>query len=268
MKTKQIIDAHAHLAYWSTLKECQDNLLKSNKKYKINYSLISFASYEFPEENDSRVRLVQQIIGFNKCAEFIRKYPKQFGMLCWVRPHTENNIKEVENFIINNRDIIYGIKIHPYCSRIKVTDPLLIPYLKLAEKYNLPVLVHTATDKYSKIKYLAEVAKEWPHLNFIAAHAELLSNHKECLKYMLMYKNIFCDTAWVDIKTSNEFIKNGLIDRIIFGTDNPIDGIITLDNKIYADYFNNTIELSQENIEKIMYKNALKIYNINPKVFK
>ncbi len=268
MKTKYIIDAHAHLAYWTTLKECQDNLIKSNKKYKINYSLISFACSEFADENDSRTRLVQQIIGCNKTAEFVRKHPKQFGMLCWIRPHTETNIKEVENFIINNRDIIYGIKVHPYCSRIKITDPKLVPYFKLAEKYNLPVLVHTATDKYSKIKYLAQVAKDWPHLNFIAAHAELLSNHKECLKYMLLYKNIFCDTAWVDIKTTNEFIKNGLSDRIIFGTDNPIDGEITLDNKIYQDYFNNTLELNQDDIDKIMYKNALKIYNINPKVFK
>lgn len=268
MKTKYIIDAHCHLSYWSTLKECEENLLSSAKKYKINYSLISFCAFEFADENDNRTRLVQQIIGFNKAAEFVRKYPKQYGMLCWIRPHTETNLKEVENFIINNRSIIYGLKIHPYASRIKLTDPLLVPYFKLAEKFNLPILVHTATDKYSKIKYLAEVAKEWPHLNFIAAHAELLSNHKECMKYMLMYKNIFCDTAWVDIQTAMEFIKNGLSDRIIFGTDNPIDGEKTLDNKIYQDYFNNSADFEIKDMEKIMYKNALKIYNINPKVFK
>lgn len=267
MKSKFIIDTHAHLGYWQTLKECENNLVKSMKTHKVNFCLISFASFEF-DNDDSRTRLVQQLIGFNKTAELVRKYPNNFGMLCWIRPHTENNILEVENFIINNKDIIYGLKIHPFGSRLKVNDPLFIPYFKLAEKYNLPILVHTASDKYSKIKYLAEVCKKWPHLNFIAAHAELLSNHKECLKDMLLYPNLFCDTAWVDITITNEFIKNGLADKIIFGTDNPIDGEKTLYNKTYLDYFSNSIDLDQDQYEKIMFKNALKVYNINPKTFK
>ena len=268
MKSKYIIDTHTHLGYLSSLKECENNLLKSTKAHKINFSLVSFISYEYQDKDDKRTRIVQQLIGFNNCSNFVRKNYNNFGMLCWIRPHSESNIREVENFILNNRDIVYGLKFHPFCSRLKITDKLLVPYFKIAEKFKLPILVHTATDKYSKIKYLADVCKDWPHLNFIAAHAELLSNHKDCLKYMKMYPNLFCDTAWVDIKTTDIFIKNGLVDKIFFGTDNPIDGEKTLDNPLYQSYFDNDKSFSQDDYEKIMYKNALKIYNIDVNTFK
>ena len=59
-----------------------------------------------------------------------------------------------------------------------------------------------------------------------------------------------------------------LSDRIIFGTDNPIDGVKTLDNKLYLNYFSNSISMSQQDFDKIMYKNAIKVYQINPKILK
>lgn len=268
MKTKFIIDAHAHTGYWPNLKECEDDLVISDKKHNINFCLFSFDGSEFNENTDHRVRLVMQIIGFEKAYDFISRYPNKFGMLCWIRPHTENNIKEVENFIVNHRSSVYGLKIHPFASQLKINDPIFIPYFKLAEKYSLPILVHTATDKYSKVKYLAEVCKAWPHLNFIAAHGELYSNHKSCMKAMLECSNLYIDTAWFDISGINVFINNGLSDRIIFGTDNPIDGVKTLDNKLYLNYFSNSISMSQQDFDKIMYKNAIKVYQINPKILK
>ena len=48
----------------------------------------------------------------------------------------------------------------------------------------------------------------------------------------------------------------------MFGTDNPIDGYETLNNPIYQSYFNNDIKLKKKEYDNLMYKLAMKIYNI------
>lgn len=265
MKKTYFIDAHAHTGYFPNLATCEKNILTSIEKFKIDFTLFSFDGSEFNDNENSRKRLVQQIIGFEKAYSFMAKNPYKFGMLCWIRPNTENNFVEVDNFIANHRKSIYGIKVHPYCSKLKIDDSKFIPYFKIAEKYHLPICVHTAIDKYSQTKYLIKVAKIWPQLNFIAAHGELMSNHKIMLKALKECKNIYLDTAWMDMSFITILKNNGFIDRVIFGTDNPINGIDTLNDKIYKNYFNNSIDLPIEDYEKLMWKNALKVYNINPK---
>ncbi|MFA6754952.1 MAG: amidohydrolase family protein [Bacilli bacterium] len=267
MKSSYIIDAHAHIGYWPNLNDCQQTLLDSTKAHNISFTLVSFDGTEFQDENNKRIRLISQLIGFNKAYEFTCKN-KKFGMILWIRPNTESNILEVENFINSHRNDIYGIGIHPFTSRIKVIDEKLFPYYKLAEKYALPILVHTAVDKYSSIKNLEIVAKEWPNLNFIAAHLELYSKHKEALRVLKQNNNIFGDTAWVDMDVIKELRDNDLMDKIMFGTDNPIDGIKTLDNPLYKKYFDNAIKLDQCDYDKLMYLNALRIYKIPEKLLK
>jgi len=268
MKISYIIDAHAHTGYWPNLKECETFLLDSNRKHHINFCLFSFDGSEFVGESDKRTRIVNQIIGFSKAYDFALKNKNNFGMLCWIRPHTENNFKEVESFIASHRNMIYGLKFHPYLSRLKINSPKLIPYFRMAEKFNLPICVHTAIDKYSKLSYLEKVAKDWPHLTFIAAHAGLLTNHKEALKAVQNIQNLYIDTAWVDMNSLIMFKEKNLLDRVIFGTDNPIDGEGTLDKEIYKNYFDNKINLNDKEYANVMYKNAIRVYNISEKVLK
>lgn len=261
-----IIDSHAHTGYWPTLKACETNLIKSVRNFNIDYTLFSFDGIEFVDQNSSRTRLTNQVIGFNNAYKFYEQNPKKFGILLWIRPHTEKNYQEVELFINNHLDAIKGIKIQPRNSRLKVDDPLIVPYLKLAEKYNYPVLVHTAEDDdYSSLDNLKKVAKSWPHLLFIAAHAGNRTDHKKCIKIMKECPNILADTAWVEMQDIKLFKEANLMDRIMFGTDNPIKGADHLKRQIYQDYFNNVINLEKEDYEKLMYKNAIRVYNLKLK---
>lgn len=261
-----IIDAHSHIGYLPTLKEATDNLIVSIEDNKIDFSLFSFISEERDEKKDSRI--IKQAIAFEKQFEFYEKNKNKLGMLLWIRPNTESNYEDVDKFINEHKDAVFGIKIHPYCSKIKMTDKRIIPYLKLAEKYNLPVCVHTALDKYSKIKYLDSICKQWPQLNFIAAHGILTSDQKQMTKYVKSNQNLYVDTAWISMDKINLYKENNLMDKIIFGTDNPINGIDTLKDKIYKDYFLNSIKLDKNDYNKLMYLNAIKVYNIDIKNLK
>ncbi len=265
--SQYIIDAHAHYGYWPTLKEAEKALLISTEKNRIDFTLLSFDGSEFKDSSPSK-RFTPQIESSKKALALANKYPSHFGILLWFRPYFEKNIGDLQAFYLKNREKIYGLKFHPYSSRLKITDKKVRPYLDMAREYKLPVLVHTAVDEYSDIKYLVEVAKEYPDVKFIAAHCVLLSDHYEMIDILKENPNIYCDTAWVDMEFIKVLDKNGLINRVMFGTDNPIDGIETLSNPLYQDYFNNKIKLGYYKYAKLMYKNALKIYGIDYSILK
>ena len=64
------------------------------------------------------------------------------------------------------------------------------------------------------------------------------------------------------------FKEKNLLDRVLFGTDNPVDGEGTLDKEIYQDYFNNKINLNDEEYANVMYQNAMRVYNISEETLK
>ena len=158
MVTK-IIDAHTHILLNKGIEESKEMILYSMKKYNVNYSLISMDGTEY-NDKEHIYDLVSSVKGTKIALDFAKNNMDSIGILIWIRPHKEKDapIEELEKLIINNRNLIHGLKFHPYCSRLKVTSKLLIPYFKLARKYNLPILVHTANDKYSSIYYLRKVA--------------------------------------------------------------------------------------------------------------
>ncbi len=260
-----IIDAHVHIASWPSLKRCRENILYSMKKYGISYCLISNCDCsEFPSLDDRYpVRQVSQTQGLKECIDFAKKHPNEIGVLVWINPNKEKLDNSLKEMINKNIKYIHGFKFHPWESQMKITDKRLIPYLEYISSMNMPLLVHTAADKYSSIKEIGKIAKKYPNIKFVAAHLELCTDDKSyALKIMKENPNIYCDTAWVKMKDAKAVIKQIGIDRICFGTDNPIDGKETLSNELYKDYFENTPILNNEQKEHLLYLNALNIYNI------
>ncbi len=260
-----IIDTHMHLASWPSVRKCRENITYSMKKYGIGYCLISHCDCsEFPSLDDRYpVRKIDQIKGLRECLNFAKRHPNEIGVLVWINPNKEKISDEFKGLIENNLQYIHGFKFHPWESQMKITDKRLIPYLDYISSLNMPMLVHTALDKYSSIKELGKIAKKYPSIKFIAAHLELCTDDKDfAIKVMKDNPNIYCDTAWVKISDAKRVIKEVGIDRICFGTDNPIDGKDTLANALYEPYLNDTHLLNNEQKEHLLYLNALNIYNI------
>lgn len=264
-----IIDTHAHLASWPSVSICKKNLLSSMEKYHIDYALVSHCDCsEFPSlEERYPIRKITQKAGLKECLDFAKRHPKKIGVLVWINPHKEKLTPAFQKLIENHLEYIHGFKFHPFESKLQITDPKLKPYLDYIEKLHMPLLVHTAKDEYSSILELGKVAKEYPSISFIAAHLELCTNDKkEAIRVLKENPNVFADTAWVKEKDTKKVLRSIGIDRMCFGTDNPIDGIDTLENPMYQEYFHNSLHLTKKEKEHLMYQNALKIYHIDPKI--
>ena len=259
-----IIDTHEHFFDVENLDEIKDLLIESNKKYNIYGSLVSFSINErddSPKQNNSFYKAL------NYTLKFCKEKPN-FKMLIRFLPKHMKNYKNLDNFITKNKKYIKGLKMHPWASDITIDDPKCFPFIKLAEKHNLPILVHTALDFNSQISHLEHACNLFPNVNFIAAHLELESDNKNAIETLARTSNLYGDLAWVNPNNLLYAKKLNVMNKIMFGTDNPIDGLDTLNNPYYADYFKNSIKLSKKEFEGIMYKNALKIYNLTLEEFK
>ncbi|MCI1244341.1 MAG: amidohydrolase [Bacilli bacterium] len=258
-----IVDAHAHIGSWPTIKESERCVRESMKRYGVSFSLISDCDCsEYPSFERFPPHKVSQESGLIRTLRFVRGDPKRRGAAVWVNPHNETVTPRLCDLIAKNRKFIFALKVHPYESHLRVTSPKLKPYLKLAREFGLPILVHTAADRYSDVKYLGDLARGNPDLKFVAAHLQLCSDNEDGIKELARTANLYADTAWVDMKKAKRVLLSVGEDRIMFGTDNPIDGIDTLGNPMYRSYFKNRLRLPNRLYENLMFKNAIRLYRL------
>lgn len=264
------IDAHAHITttkmtgYENTSLATLSVIMKENKiSYAVISNLDAIETEPFgkgyrliSEPTKAQVKLSQELLD-------LTKDKKEFIVVPWCRPHAEGLTEEFKAFLTENIDRIKGLKFHPFHSKMKITNNKVKPYLEFAAKYHLPVLVHCAIDKYSRAKYVYKLARKYPKITFIMAHLELMAeDYKKPIRYLLKCDNLFADTAWLNVEEVIKIINLGGEDKIIFGTDAPIDGLNHYSK--YKDYFSPQLNMriSLEAYQKLMYKNATYVYKL------
>lgn len=259
-----IIDAHAHIGLDGSLSKSMSMILRSQKLYHIEYSLIMNGRFIEHQGKHQKRHLIDQVKSGQEAIAFARQHPHHLGVLLWCNPAHETVNDDFITLIKTNRDIIFGLKFHPWASKLPMHHPRYEPYFALARDLHLPILFHTAVDEFSSILFLAQVAKKYPDLTFIAAHLELLSDHKTAIKVLKENPNIYADTAWVPLDIALKVMKTIGPNRILFGSDNPIDGVHTLNHAMYQSYYqaHANKRISKKRFDLLMAKNAIAVYQL------
>jgi predicted TIM-barrel fold metal-dependent hydrolase len=81
------------------------------------------------------------------------------------------------------------------------------------------ILIHTGVDTVSDTEQFSRFFGEYPHAQVILAHCRPL---EQTLRLMRQYKNVSCDTAFVEKSAIQKIIKAGFATRIHTGSDFPI----------------------------------------------
>ncbi len=268
-----IIDSHAHIGTLPPFFDMKtEEILYSMERYGIDFSLISNIE---AAENDHQGNPVpremqksQNEILRATIAE-ARRAPGKLGVLPWLKIQQELPDEEFVSLIKENRDIIYGIKIHPFHSITAPDDERMEPVYKLAAEFGLPIASHTGGNEEAMSPHLYNAAKRHPEIDFVMVHMDLGTDNSVALDLLGKLPNLYGDTTWVPIETTVEAIRRYGSKKMIFGTDNPIDGKDTLlhnkfgERSLYQKYFNELKELiSPEDYENLMWKNAKKVFHI------
>ena len=270
-----IIDTHVHTGFFVSPEKIVDMsegvVLESIKRHNIDFAIVSNSAEEvdcllqpIPKE-----RQKTQEQAFLEAINFARNNMNKIGIMPWIKPASETADERLEELIKENRDIVYGIKVHPFHSDIEFDSERVEPYIELAKKYNLPVAVHTADyDKASPMR-VYNMAKKYPDVNFIMVHMGLCTDNKEAIDLLGKLPNLYGDTTWVPLESTVEIVKRYGSKKLFFGSDSPIDGVdtYTKNNKgepsLYLRYFNELEDIiGSEAYADIMYRNAMEFFGI------
>jgi hypothetical protein len=262
-----IIDAHTHIGTIIKFDMPQAMLLASMDKYHIDYALVS--NIEGCEVDNDQVpippeRQFSQRDINDKVLRFVRAHPDRLGALLWIKPATEGCTPEFEAMVAENLDVVYGFKVHPYHSKISFGSPQVEKYIQLAERYGLAVVTHTANDYESSPRVAYEMALKYPAVNIVMYHLGLATDNQEAIDLVSRLPNLYGDCCWVTPDKTLQAIQVCGIDKILFGTDNPINGVDTYDDPTFYNFYFKGMEsvLSQADYEKFMFRNAIRLFKL------
>lgn len=270
-----IIDTHVHTGLFASKEKVVDMreemVLKSMELYHIDFALVSNAAIEY-DCDWQPIPVKEQISqeeSFLQSVAFARKNMDKIGIMPWIKPATEYASEQFEKILKENLDIVYGIKVHPFHSKTAFDSEKVEPYIKLAQKYNLPVVSHTADcDEASPVR-VYNMAKKYPKVNFVMVHMGLGTDNQEAISLLGKLPNLYGDTTWVPLASTLQIVKEYGSKKLFFGSDSPIDGLHTYrqnmqgEPSLYQQYFNELEDIiGTEAYEDIMYKNAMRVFGI------
>ena len=251
-----IIDSHAHIGRVLFMNLSLKKLLYSMEKYGVDFSLVSNIECTEYYQRDKKL-------------PFILRKSQTRALNVWLRIGQELPDEKLIKLIEKNREYIYGIKLHPYRSQTAPDSPKLEPVYDLARRFDLTVVSHTGDSDEADSIRLYNAAKAHPDINFVAVHMDLESGNDRAIERISKLPNLYGDTTWVPVKSTLKAIDKCGSQKILFGTDNPIDGKDTLlynragQRALSQEYFNEfKTMVSKDDYDKIMYKNAERLFNI------
>jgi predicted TIM-barrel fold metal-dependent hydrolase len=142
----------------------------------------------------------------------------------WIDPRDTDGLRRLEEW----GSLVSGLKFHPSCDRVRITDPLCEPFLEYAQDRNLPVLVHCGRwQEMASYRYALDSARAHRDLRFVLAHMggdqpDLVRATYEALAQDGL------DNVWLGMEGIREYwLIRRAIDtlggqRFVFGSDFPI----------------------------------------------
>jgi len=182
-----------------------------------------------------------------------------------VHPRDPQALSELERI----RDIgLKGIKLHPDYQGFFVDDESVYPIYEKIQELGLPLLFHAGNDPYSphvvhgRPQAIAKVAREFPQLTVVAAHLGGVKTYEESMEYIYTQDipNLYVDTSMTHIYAEARDIRMAIrmmgADRVLYASDMPWSNGEKAAEALLQ------LGLKDEELEKIFYKNALRLLQV------
>lgn len=133
----------------------------------------------------------------------------------------------------------FHFEAHPEWSR---NFRLLSKGLDVARKLNVPVLFHTGNEDCCHAGLFKRIIEENKDLTFVLAHGRPIN---ETIDVLRCCNNSYVDTAFMPMSDIELLVRSGLSERILFGTDAPINRVFFKDMST-SDYIRDQVKIFQE----------------------
>lgn len=226
-------------------------LLSSMKTDGVDYSLIlpvATNTKQVPKINDFAVEIQNE---YHNLPAFAGMHPDF------------DNIRE--ELIRVKKLGLQGVKIHPDYVGCFADDDRMVNCVKICAELDLPVILHGGADQsFPELvrctpERVYNLLKKVPDATLIIAHMGGYLYFDD-FKFWLMDSNVYIDTSvgvgWGYEEKYEDIFREFPSDKILFGTDSPWEKPADCLKVLYS------LNLDSETLEKITYKNALKLLNL------
>ena len=187
--------------------------------------------------------------------ETMKTSSDKFTAFGTIHIETDDPIEEVDR-IRNNG--ITGIKFHNDFQHFAVDDPRIFPVYEKAQAERIPIMFHAGDKRYNYTNpdKFVKISKLFPDLIVIASHFGAYSEWDK-IDDEYLNTNLYFDTSSalfaLPFDKAKEIIKRHGEDKFLFGSDFPM--------WLASNELKNIekLDLSEETLEKILFKNAEKL---------
>jgi len=265
-----LIDCHVHLNHYEDEhrppSEAAAHLFAEMAQAGVDHAVV-LTSYEVTP-NRPHVDEVLALVGDDPRVTVVEG-------LRWNGPGEPTDLFRMEERIRDKR--VKGIKLYPGYDQYAINDASLVSVLRIASKYDVPVMIHTG-DTYSpraKVRQahpllVDDVAVDFPDVDFVICH---LGNpwFQDTAEVLYKNDNVYADISGLTLGDFDyEFERYMMMrvselitymgdpgEQLLFGTDWPIAGM-----KAYRKFFDG-FELTGDQKENIAWRTAARLFDID-----
>lgn len=207
----RIIDTHMHLGRSSIsgVENRVEDLLSSMEENGVSMGLILPQASQFTD-----VFSVHE-----KIREAALTYPERFrGVMC-VNPRLGDELYFAEADKCFREFGFLAIKLDPNIHAVPIESFFSERVFCAAEKYGVPVIIHTGSGVYSNPVFAIPMAKRFPDVKIVLAHAGMLTYASEATLAARLCDNIFLECSWSATMHLQKMIREIGTHKMMFGSD-------------------------------------------------
>lgn len=252
-----IIDTHAHIYFDELVKEIEKIL---DRAYKAGIEKIILPSIDI-RTSETAIRLSQK---YDMLYPAIGIHPSE------VKESKDSRLYEVETLLKENKVVASGeIGLDYYWDQTFNEKQKLFfeTQLLLAQKQNLPVIIHTRNSIHDALDILLK-----ENFKSLKSQFHCFSGSEEDLDRIIMRDNIFisfCGNITYKNYKANNIVNRVPLNRMVFETDSPfLSPVPHRGKKNEPSYIINTIskisEIKNVSFDKIIkcgYENTIKLFD-------
>lgn len=144
--------------------------------------------------------------------------PTKTVPILWVTPEMVSFSKDLSYYL--NQLHFFGFKIHPFTENWEKNIDKLNTVFEIAQALSFPILIHTGWTPESNASKFNSIIKLFSDVKTVLAHGRPI---EQASKVLSSNENAFVDTAFMPMKDIKKLSDDGFSDRILFGSDFPIE---------------------------------------------
>lgn len=248
-----VVDAHVHLPTFDGLRSPEEKrlrLLQDMEKDRVDRCVLISDS-----ELESSIGSMEECVGLFDRNEYVRVVAGISPMIAF-----ETQLDRLNGYLDAGKAA--GIKLFPGHENFFLSDPVLEPVWRLAERYDVPVLFHSGWENsaFTSPAVVRSAAESHPAVRLVCCHC-FYPDLEECLK-MTDLPNLLFDLSSVAddpglmeklLPTVRELIR-AVPDRVLFGSD-----YASCERAPHLRMMEQ-LELSAEERRKVLSDSALSLY--------